>query len=54
MTLLCLGILKLYKGDNFSLENLEDIIFQKNVIGLLSSGLVISNKNKLEIKPLFI
>ena len=47
--LLVLSLLKLFKGKEYSLENICDKVFQNGVIGLLSSGLVYYNGSEFEI-----
>ncbi len=47
--LLSLSLLKLFKGEEFSLENIYDKIFQKGIVGLLSCGLVYHNGEYFEI-----
>ena len=39
--LLCLGLLKIFRGDGYSLDNLTDTIFKQNIVGLLSNGLIV-------------
>jgi NAD-dependent dihydropyrimidine dehydrogenase PreA subunit len=50
--LLSLSLLKLFKGDMYSIENIYKEIFKDGIIGLLSSGLVFYDGVKLEIIPL--
>lgn len=49
--LLALSLLKLFKGDNYSLENVYTKIFSTNAIGLLSSGLIVNNNGNIKIQP---
>jgi NAD-dependent dihydropyrimidine dehydrogenase PreA subunit len=50
--LLSLSLLKLFKGDMYSIENIYKEIFKEGVIGLLSSGLVFYDGVDIEIIPL--
>ena len=49
--LLSLSLLKLFKGDLYSLENIYKEIFKKDVIGLLSAGLVYSDGSIIPLIP---
>ncbi|MBS1578314.1 MAG: hypothetical protein JST29_01585 [Bacteroidetes bacterium] len=51
--LLSLSLLKLFKGDEYSIENIYTKYFSKDSIGLLSSGLIVNNNGTIEIKPFF-
>ncbi len=51
--LLLLGILKLFRGDKFSIETVLDNVFSQNALGLLSCGaVVVDNQNNCYIKIL--
>ena len=50
--LLCLGLLKLNFGDKYSIDNLVNLLFKPNVIGLLSYGLIINNNNQFSIQSI--
>ncbi len=50
--LLFLGLQKISFGDKYSIDNLENYLFKKGVIGLLSCGLVFYKDSKYFIEPL--
>lgn len=47
---LSLGLLKLFKGDDYSLENIADLLFKSGNIGLLSCGIVNNQNHKITIE----
>ena len=50
--LLCLGLLKVFKGNEYSLDFLAEKIFQKNAVGLLSNGLIVSDGDSFVVRAL--
>lgn len=50
--LLSLSLLKLFKGDQYSIENIYKKIFKKGVLGLVSSGIIFYDGTDISILPL--
>ena len=50
--LLTLGLLKLFKGDDYSIDRIFSKIFTNTSYGLISSGLIVKEGNQFIIKPL--
>jgi NAD-dependent dihydropyrimidine dehydrogenase PreA subunit len=50
--LLSLALLKLFRGESYSIENIYKKIFSKNVLGMLSCGLIVNNNGIIAVVPL--
>jgi hypothetical protein len=50
--LLCLGLLKVFKGNDYSLDLLAEKIFQKDAVGLLSNGIIVHDGHNFRIRAL--
>jgi hypothetical protein len=50
--LLSLALLKLFKGDQYSIENIYKKIFKEGVLGLVSSGIIFYDGTDVSILPL--
>lgn len=50
--LLCMGLLKIFKGNEYSLDSLAEKVFQKNAIGLLSNGLIVYDGDSFTVTTL--
>lgn len=52
--LLSLGLLKIFKGNKYSLDNIVDMLFNDNYLGLLSSGFISNRDKEYKIDSLLI
>jgi NAD-dependent dihydropyrimidine dehydrogenase PreA subunit len=52
--LLSLGLLKIFKGDKYSLDNIADMLFNDDNLGLLSSGAILKRDKGYKVNSLFI